>query len=161
MLPLCVCPIKSQSKWLYSPSFKANTPPKGWFSGGISDCRSFTSCFTTIQEAVMLGTRWGFLYLQKRSQGWTEVNKVYPLLVWATGSLQLHVVGLEYQTSEFIHLFIDSRARVLRQKRTKMSLSFLKTKPGYSPHVRWSWKLKPAGQKLIAAPFPMEEHAFA
>lgn len=103
----------------------------------------------------MLGTRWGFVYLQKRSQGWTEVNKVYPLLIWATGSLQLHVVGLEYQTSAFIHLFINSHTRVSRQKRTKMSLSFLGTKP-----VRWRRKLKLAGKKLSAALFPMEKHAF-
>lgn len=157
MFRLCFCPIKSQSKKLYHLSFKANVPPEGWFSGGITDYGSFTSCFITIQEAVMLGTRWGFIYLQKCSQGWTEANKVYPLLIWATGSLQLHVVGLEYQTSEFIRLFIDSCARVLRQK---MSLSLLKTKPGWSPRVRWSRKLKQAGQKWTAALFPMEDYAF-
>ena len=108
-------PYSKRSKRLRCLSFKAKAPPlRKAGSRGMADCRSFTSPFFTIQEAVMLGTRWGFIYLQKCSQGWTEVNKVYPLLLfllWVIGSLQLHRVGLEYQTSDFIHLFIDFGAK--------------------------------------------------
>lgn len=97
----------------------------------------------------MPGTCWGFIC----SQGWTEVNKVYPLLIWATGSLQLHGVGQAYQTNEFTLSFIFSCTKAWHQKRTKISLSLLNTKSGWSPHVSWSRRLKQAGQKLILALF--------